>query len=60
VGGVKMKVLAAHRAGLGTVVLPRQNEKDLEDVPEEVLGALEIVSVERIDDVLDVALEPAA
>jgi ATP-dependent Lon protease len=58
VGGVKMKVLAAHRAGLGTVILPRQNEKDLEDVPEEVLETLEIVLVERIDEVLDAALEP--
>jgi ATP-dependent Lon protease len=58
VGGVKMKVLAAHRAGLGTVILPRQNEKDLEDVPEEVLETLEIVLVERIDEVYEVALEP--
>jgi ATP-dependent Lon protease len=59
VGGVKMKVLTAHRAGLGTVILPRQNEKDLEDVPEEVLEELEIVLVERIDDVFDTALEAA-
>jgi ATP-dependent Lon protease len=58
VGGVKMKVLTAHRAGLGTVILPRQNEKDLEDVPEEVLEELEIVLVDRIDDVFDTALEP--
>jgi ATP-dependent Lon protease len=57
VGGVKMKVLAAHRAGLGTVILPSQNEKDLDDVPEEVLEALGIVLIERIDEVLDVALE---
>jgi ATP-dependent Lon protease len=57
VGGVKMKVLTAHRAGLGTVILPRQNEKDLEDVPEEVLEELEIVLVERIDEVFDTALE---
>ncbi len=59
VGGVKMKVLTAHRAGLGTVILPMQNEKDLEDVPEEVLEELGIVLVERIDEVFDVALEPA-
>ncbi|MFO7742502.1 MAG: endopeptidase La [Anaerolineae bacterium] len=58
VGGVKMKVLTAHRAGLGTVILPRQNEKDLEDVPEEVLEELRIVPVERIDEVFEVALEP--
>jgi ATP-dependent Lon protease len=57
VGGVKMKVLTAHRAGLGTVILPKQNEKDLEDVPEEVIEALRIVLVERIDEVFDVALE---
>jgi len=58
VGGVKMKVLTAHRAGLGTVILPRQNEKDLEDVPEEVLEELEIVLVDRIHEVFDTALEP--
>jgi ATP-dependent Lon protease len=58
VGGVKMKVLTAHRAGLGTVILPTQNEKDLEDVPEEVLEELEIVFVDRVDEVFDTALEP--
>ena len=59
VGGVKMKVLAAHRAGLGTVILPKQNEKDLEDVPEEALDSLQVVLVERIDEVFGEALEPA-
>jgi ATP-dependent Lon protease len=59
VGGVKMKVLTAHRAGLGTVILPKQNEKDLEDVPEEVLEELDIVLVERIDEVFGTALEAA-
>lgn len=58
VGGVKMKALAAHRAGLETVILPKQNEKDLKDIPEEVLEDLEIVLVERIDDVFDTALAP--
>ncbi len=58
VGGVKMKVLTAHRAGLDTVILPAQNDKDLEDVPEEVLEELEIVLVERIDEVFNVALDP--
>lgn len=58
VGGIKMKVLTAHRAGLATVILPNQNEKDLEDVPEEVLDAIDIVLAERIDEVFDVALEP--
>ena len=56
VGGIKMKVLAAHRAGLKTVILPQQNEKDLDDVPEEVRKALEIVLTERVDDVFGAAL----
>jgi ATP-dependent Lon protease len=59
VGGIKMKALAAHRAGLETVVLPQQNEKDLEDIPEEVLEDLNIVLVERIDEVFQTALAPA-
>jgi len=58
VGGIKMKVLTAHRAGLNTVIMPMLNEKDLEDVPDEVLEALEIVLVERVDEVIDTALEP--
>jgi ATP-dependent Lon protease len=59
VGGVKMKALAAHRAGLQTVILPRKNEKDLDDIPEEVLEDLNIVLVERIDEVFETALAPA-
>jgi ATP-dependent Lon protease len=55
VGGIKMKVLAAHRAGLSTVILPKRNEKDLEDIPEEVVKTLRLVPVERIDEALDVA-----
>jgi len=58
VGGIKEKVLAAHRADLHTVILPRRNERDLEDVPEEVRKDLDFVLVERIDDVFDAALEP--
>jgi ATP-dependent Lon protease len=54
-----MKALAAHRAGLQTVILPKQNEKDLEDVPEEVLEDLTIVLVERIDEVFQTALDSA-
>ena len=57
VGGIKDKVLAAHRLGVDTVILPRKNEYDLEDVPEEVRNALKFELVERIDDVLDLALE---
>jgi ATP-dependent Lon protease len=56
VGGIKEKVLAAHRAGLQTVILPKRNEKDLEDVPEEVREELEFVLVERVDQVFQAAL----
>ncbi|HEX9018566.1 MAG TPA: S16 family serine protease, partial [Anaerolineaceae bacterium] len=59
IGGVKEKVLAAHRAGLKKVILPKLNEPDLEDLPEEVSKALEFVLVEKIDEVLNSALEPA-
>ena len=58
VGGIKMKALAAHRAGLQTVILPQQNEKDLEDIPEEVREDLAFVLVDRIDEVFDTALGP--
>jgi len=58
VGGIKMKALAAHRAGLEVFIMPHQNEKDLEDIPEEVLDDLEIVLVERIDEVFETALCP--
>lgn len=58
VGGIKEKVLAAHRAGLKTVILPKQNEKDLDDVPEEVRKALKFVLAERVDDVFEAALVP--
>ena len=59
VGGIESKVLAAHRAGLRTVILPKRNEKDLEDVPENVRGELRFAFAENIDDVLATALEPA-
>jgi ATP-dependent Lon protease len=58
VGGIKEKVLAAHRSGLKTIILPKKNEADLEDLPEEVLNELEFVFVDRIDEVIDAALEP--
>jgi ATP-dependent Lon protease len=60
VGGIKDKVLAASRAGIETVLLPRRNEKDLVDVPEEVRQELDIRFVETTRDVLDAALERAA
>lgn len=59
VGGIKEKVLAAHRAGLKTVLLPTRNEPDLEDLPEEVLEAIEFVFIDTVDEALEVALEPA-
>jgi ATP-dependent Lon protease len=60
IGGVKEKVLAAHRNGLKTVILPKNNEPDLEDVPEEVKQAMKFIFAESVDDVLAAALEPAA
>ena len=60
IGGVKEKVLAARRAGITTVILPKRNEKDLEDVPANVRQEMQFRFVETMDDVLDVALEPAA
>ncbi len=54
--GVKMKVLAAHRAGLTTVILPKRNERDLEDVPEDVRSKMSFVLVERIDEALAAGL----
>ncbi len=57
VGGIKDKVLAAFRAGITEVILPRENEKDLEDIPEEVREVLEIHLVDSMDDVLRLALE---
>jgi ATP-dependent Lon protease len=60
VGGVKEKVLAAHRSGLKTIILPRRNEADLEDLPEEVLNDLRFIFVDTIDEALEAALEPAS
>ena len=57
IGGVKEKVLAAHRAGLKSVILPKDNEKDIKDIPESVLEDVKIVLVETMDEVLDLALE---
>ena len=60
IGGVKQKVLAAHRAGLTEVVLPARNGPDLDDVPEAVRSVMAFHLAAHIDDVLAVALEPAA
>jgi ATP-dependent Lon protease len=56
IGGVKEKLLAAHRAGIQTVILPRDNEKDLADVPPDIQADFTIHFVESMDDVLKVAL----
>jgi ATP-dependent Lon protease len=58
VGGIKMKVLAAHRAGLTTVILPQRNEKDLDDLPDDVRESMKFVPVDRIEEALRVALWP--
>ena len=55
VGGIKEKVLAAHRAGIKRVILPKANEKDLKDVPQEVRDDLTFILVERIEEVLPAA-----
>ncbi len=59
VGGVKQKVLAAHRAGLKTIILPQRNEADLDDLPEDIRQEMDFVLVEGIEQVLEAALRPA-
>jgi ATP-dependent Lon protease len=56
IGGVKEKILAAHRSGLKTIIVPRENEKDLADIPKKVLDALDVYMVESMDEVLKIAL----
>ena len=60
VGGIKEKVLAAHRSCLTTVILPRRNEADLEDLPEEVRNSMKFILVDNINEVLQAALEPVS
>jgi ATP-dependent Lon protease len=62
IGGLKEKLLAAHRGGIKTVLIPEQNVKDLAEIPDNVKNKLEIVPVRWIDKVLELALErqPAA
>jgi ATP-dependent Lon protease len=57
IGGVKEKLLAAHRMGLRTIILPKDNEKDLAEIPQEILSSLKIHFVETMDEVLQIALE---
>jgi ATP-dependent Lon protease len=57
IGGMKEKLLAAHRMGLRTVLLPKDNEKDLAEIPQEILSSLKLHFVETMDEVLQIALE---
>ena len=57
IGGLKEKLLAAHRGGISTVIIPEENRKDLVDIPKNVTGSLDIHPVRWIDEVLDIALE---
>ncbi|RPI84988.1 MAG: endopeptidase La, partial [Chloroflexi bacterium] len=59
VGGIKEKVLAGHRSGLKKIIMPRRNEADLEDIPEEVQKEIDFVFVDTVDEVLEQALESA-
>ena len=58
IGGVKEKVLGAHRAGIKHVILPRENEADLDDLPTEVRNQLQFTCVDTLDQVFEIALEP--
>jgi ATP-dependent Lon protease len=60
IGGLKEKVLAAHRAGIRRIILPYQNEADVEEIPEDVRKELEFIPVSRINDVISAALESEA
>ncbi|HIE17468.1 MAG TPA: endopeptidase La, partial [Dehalococcoidia bacterium] len=55
VGGIKEKALAAHRAGIKRVILPKENEKDLEEIPRQIREELEFVFVDHVDDALQMA-----
>jgi ATP-dependent Lon protease len=60
IGGVKEKVLAGHRSGLRTIILPKRNKPDLDDVPEDIKNDMTFIFAENVDDVLSAALEPAS
>src|SRR5512138_2598820 len=57
IGGVKEKVLAAHRNGLRTIILPKRNQQDIDDVPDEIMKTMKFIFVETVDDVIQSALE---
>jgi ATP-dependent Lon protease len=56
IGGVKEKLLAAHRAGVKNIILPKDNEKDLADIPKNVLDTVNVYMVQTMDEVLKIAL----
>jgi len=56
IGGLKEKILAAHRGGVNTVLIPQENEKDLADIPKEVLKDIDVISVSHMDDVIPHAI----
>jgi ATP-dependent Lon protease len=60
IGGVKEKVLAGHRNGLRTIILPKRNKPDIDDIPEEIKNVMTFIFAENVDEVLAAALEPAA
>ena len=57
IGGLKEKSIAAHRSGLKTILIPKENEKDIDDIPDEVKDALEIITVENVHEVFKIALK---
>ena len=56
IGGIKEKALAAHRAGIKTIILPKWNQKDLEELPKKVLKEIQFHAVDKMEDVLKIAL----
>jgi len=57
VGGIKEKVLAAHRAGIKQIILSRENEEDLKEIPKDIAGELAFILVDTIEDVIKTALD---
>jgi len=58
VGGIREKILAAHRAGITTIIIPKKNEKDLGELNKKVRTSLNIIAINHIDEILDIALLP--
>ena len=59
IGGLKEKVMAAHRAGLKTMIVPKKNQKDMVEIPKKILNDLNFVLVDHMDEVVEQALRPA-